>query len=153
MRDIFTAHMHNKKTAEELLAATRSPQDAHEYEIRREKSIKRSRTMKTNTFGGQITTTTKQEPRHYINPRGRNNYTNSQISQRGGGGFRGRPYNRGTQKTRGQQSRTTSYNTQKQCYKCSNQFGQNHLQSCPAKDKICSKCAKRGHFAKVCLQT
>ena len=28
-----------------------------------------------------------------------------------------------------------------------------HLQSCPAKDKICSKCAKRGHFAKVCRST
>ena len=29
----------------------------------------------------------------------------------------------------------------------------NHLQSCPAKDKICSKCAKRGYFAKVCRST
>ena len=26
----------------------------------------------------------------------------------------------------------------------------NYLQSCPANDKICSKCAKRGHFAIVC---
>ena len=25
-----------------------------------------------------------------------------------------------------------------------------HLQSCPVKDKICSNCAKWGHFAKVC---
>ena len=24
------------------------------------------------------------------------------------------------------------------------------MQSCPAKDKVCSKSAKRGHFAKVC---
>ena len=27
------------------------------------------------------------------------------------------------------------------------------MQSCPAKDKICAKCAKRGHFAKVCRST
>ena len=29
-------------------------------------------------------------------------------------------------------------------------MGQNNLQSSPAKDKICSKCAKRWHFAKAC---
>ena len=45
---------------------------------------------------------------------------------------------------------TNTPTIKKQCFKCGNQFGQNHLQSCPAKDKICSKCAKRGHFAKVC---
>ena len=27
------------------------------------------------------------------------------------------------------------------------------MQSCPAKNKICAKCAKRGHFAKVCRST
>ena len=35
-------------------------------------------------------------------------------------------------------------------YKCGNQFGKNHLQSFSAKVKICSKCAKWGHFAEVC---
>ena len=29
-------------------------------------------------------------------------------------------------------------------------FGPNHLQTCPAKNKIYAKCAKRGNFAKVC---
>ena len=41
----------------------------------------------------------------------------------------------------------------KKCYKCENQYNQNHLQSCSAKDKICSKCAKRSHFAKFCRST
>ena len=50
---------------------------------------------------------------------------------------------------RGQQ-RNYNVNIPKQCYKCGNEYNQNHLQCCPAKDKICSKCAKRGHFAKVC---
>ena len=59
VRYIFTAHMNNDKIAEELLAQTRSPQDA--YAIRREKGIEHSRTMKTNPFRGhQITP--KQEP-------------------------------------------------------------------------------------------
>ena len=43
--------------------------------------------------------------------------------------------------------------TSKQSYKCGTQHNQNHLQSCPAKDKICSQCAKRGHFAKICRST
>ena len=38
-------------------------------------------------------------------------------------------------------------------FKCGNQYGPNHLQSCPAKDQICSKFAKRRHFAKICRST
>ena len=107
--------------------------------------------MKINPFGGQ--TTTKQEPVHYIDTRsGRYNSSNNQNSQRGRGGFRGRPYPRGSQNTKGEQ-RNNNTNTSKQCYKCGNQYNQNHLQSCPAKDKICSKCAKRGHLAKNCKST
>ena len=56
VRDMFTAHMYNEKIAEELLAQTRTPQDAYEYAIRREKGIEPSRTMKINPFGGQTTT-------------------------------------------------------------------------------------------------
>ena len=51
------------------------------------------------------------------------------------------------------QQRINNTNNSKQCYKCGNQYNQNHLQYCPAKDKVCSKCAKRGHFAKVCRST
>ena len=120
VRDMLTAHMNNEKNAEEILAATRSPQDAYEYAIRLEKGIENNRTMKTKTFRWQITT--KQEPIHYIITRGRNNYANSQNSKRGRDGFPSRPYTRGTQNTRRQQSRTMNLNTQKQCYKCGKQF-------------------------------
>ena len=37
-----------------------------------------------------------------------------------------------------------------QCFKCGNPFGPGHLQKCPAKDKICNKCTKRGHYARLC---
>ena len=151
VRDMFTAHMHNDKIAEELLAQIRTPQDAYEYAIRREKRIEHSRTMKINPFGGQ--TTPKQEPIHYINTRGgRYNSVNKQNSQRGRGNFRGRLYPRGSQNTKGQQ-RNNNTTSSKQCYKCGNQYNQNHLLSYPPKDKVCSKCAKRGHFAKVCRFT
>ena len=73
------------------------------------------------------------------------------VHKKSRGQFRGRPYPRGQQNTRGQQQQqNTIFNTQKECYKCGNQLGQNDLQSCPAKYKICSKCGKRVHFAKVC---
>ena len=45
-----------KKNAEDLLAQTRSLQDACEDAIRREKGIEPSRPMKINPFGGQTTT-------------------------------------------------------------------------------------------------
>ena len=147
VRDVFTAEKIAEKIAEELLAQTRTPQDAYEYAIRREKGIEHSRTMNMNPFRGQ--TTPKQELIPYINTRGgRYSSANNQNSQRDRGGFRGRPYPRGSQNTRGQK-RNNNTNSSKQCYKCGNQYNQNHLQFCPAKDKICSKCAKRGHFANV----
>ena len=144
---MFSAHMTNDKIAEELLAQTRTPQEVYEYAIRREKGIEHSKTMKFNPLGGNQFTP-KQEPVNYINKRGRANYSGNQNIQRGRGA-RGRPFQRGSQNNRGQQ-RATNTGNQKQCYKCGNQYCQNHLQSCPAKDKICAKCAKRGHFAKVC---
>ena len=107
VRYTFTAHMNNEKSAEELQAQTRSPQDAYEYAIRREKRKEHSRTLKANPFGGQ-TVTTKQEPVHYINTRRRYNKQNSQKNQRGRGGFCGRPFPRGTQNTRRQQQRNAN---------------------------------------------
>ena len=72
VRDMFTAQTNKEKIAEELLAQTRSPQDAYEYAIRLAKGRDHGRTKKTNPFGIQ-TTTTKQEPVHYLNTRGRYN--------------------------------------------------------------------------------
>ena len=115
VRDMFTAHMNNDKIAEELLAQTSSPQEAYEYAIRREKCFEHSRTMKTNPFGGHLITP-KQDPVNYINTRGRANYSNSQNTQRGRGA-RGKPFQRGSQNSRGQQ-RATNTGSQKQSYKC-----------------------------------
>ena len=70
---MFTAHMKNEKIADELLAQTRTPQEAYEYVSRREKRIEHSRTMKVNPIGGQTVTTPKQEPIHYVKTRGRRN--------------------------------------------------------------------------------
>ena len=39
LRDIFTAHLHDKKIAEEFLAQTRNPQDAYEYAKWRKKVL------------------------------------------------------------------------------------------------------------------
>ena len=114
--------------------------------IRREKGVEHSRTMKINPIGGQ-TVTTKQELVHCQNTRGRQNQQYNQNNQQGRGGFRGRQYPRGSQNKRGQQHQQQRNINSKQCYKCGNQYGPNHLQSCPAKDKISSKCAK------VCLST
>ena len=57
VKDMFPAHLNNEKIAEDLLAQTRSPQEAYEYAIRQEKGIEHSRTMKINPIGGQTVTT------------------------------------------------------------------------------------------------
>ena len=49
--------------------------------------------------------------------------------------------------------RQQNQQTNKTFYKGGKQFGSNHLTLCPAKDKICTKCEKRGHFARVCRST
>ena len=131
VRDMFTAQMNNDKIAEELLAQTRSPQDAYEYTISTEKGIEHSRTMKTNPFGGhQITP--KQESVNYIKLH--TNYSNIQNTQRGRGARR-QLFQRGSHNTIGEQ-RATNTGSQKQYYKCGNQYNQNHLQSCPQKIKF-----------------
>ena len=145
---MFTAHMNNEKIAEELLAETHTPQEAYEYSVRREKCIEHSKTMKLNPIGTSPPTTIEQEPIGYIQPRGGCGGSAQPFQNNN----RGR-YSRGrqNQNTRGKQHRgSQNYTTEKHCYKCGNPFGSNHLQSCPARDKICTKSAKRGHFAKVC---
>ena len=153
VRGMFTAHINNEKIAEKLFAETRTPQEAYEYAIRREKRIEHSRTMKVSLIGSQRVTTPKQEPIHYVNTSGRQNQQYNQNNQRDRGGFCGQLCPRGSQNTRCQQYQQQRNTNSKQCFKCGNQYGPNHLQSCPAKGKICSKCAKRGNFAKVCLSS
>ena len=68
---MFTAQTSNEKVADEVLAETRSPQDAYEYAFRREKGMEQSKAMKTNLFGAPATTNTmlKEKPMGYIQPR------------------------------------------------------------------------------------
>ena len=58
----FTAHMNNEKIAEEMLAETRTPQEAYEYAISREKGIENSKNVKLNPIGTNSSVTIKQEP-------------------------------------------------------------------------------------------
>ena len=57
-----------KKIAEELLAETRTPQQAFEYAIRREKGIEHSKTMKLNPIGPNPPVMIKQERMATFNP-------------------------------------------------------------------------------------
>ena len=89
-------------------------------------------------------TTVKSEPVGFVAKRNKNN--NNRYSSRGG--------------RQGQQSQQQRCYTQrqqtdqnKQCFKCDNPFGPGHLQQCLAKDKICNKCTKRGHYARLCKST
>ena len=51
VRDMFTAHMLNKKISEEILAKTRSLKEEYEYAIRREKGNEHNRIMKSFSQG------------------------------------------------------------------------------------------------------
>lgn len=74
------------------------------------------------------------------------------VHSRGRPTFRGHgSKNRGSTRGRGRPHTTMSM-TQKQssCQRCG--YSPNHPRDrCPAKDKTCSKCKKRGHFVKCCL--
>ena len=72
----------------------------------------------------------------------RNNTSNNKYSSRGG-----RQRQQSQQRGYTQRQQTDQ---NKQCFKCGNPFGPGHLQQCPAKDKICNKCTKRGHYARLC---
>ena len=72
----------------------------------------------------------------------RNNTNNNRYSSRGG---RQRQQSQQCGFTQRQQT-----DQNKQCFKCGNPFGPGHLQQCPAKDKRCNKCTKRGHYARLC---
>ena len=99
---MFTAHMNNEKIGEELLAETRTPQEAYEYAIRREKGIEHSKTMKLNPIGTSSSVAIKQEPMGYIQPRGgRGGFSSSFQNNNRGKYSRGRQnHNKGKSKQR-----------------------------------------------------
>ena len=83
--------MTNKNIAEELLAETRSPQDAYKCAIRRERRIQNSELMKTNPFGSsQTSSTIEQESMGYIQGSVRGRRNGYQNNQRNRGFGRGR---------------------------------------------------------------
>ncbi|XP_071056472.1 uncharacterized protein [Onthophagus taurus] len=45
-----------------------------------------------------------------------------------------------------------SFDRKQKCLFCGNKRHEN-VQTCPAKDKSCSSCGKKGHFAKVCISS
>ena len=121
--------MNDEKIAEELLAETRTPQEAYEYAIRREKGVEHSKTMKLNPIGTTSSVAIKQEQVGYIQPKGRRGGFSSPFQNNNRGKYsRGRQ----NQNTRGNQNRNTqNYASKKQCTKMEIRLAQtifNHVQ-------------------------
>ena len=124
----------------DLLAETKTPGQALEYAIRREKSLENQLLIqKQGSPPTTQMTSMKAEPVGFIHKRGNNN---NRYSSRGG-------RNRQSQQQRGNLHKQSTEQKQ-QCFKFGNPFGPGHLQQCPTKDKICNKCTKRGHYARLC---
>ena len=108
-----------------------------DYAVRREKGlenqvhVRKQGTSNSHTGFSNI----KSEPVNFVQRRG--GYKSQQRGERSRG-------------------RTMSWNNpdksgqKKDCFKCGNTFSANHLAQCPARDKVCNKCTKRGHFARLC---
>ena len=144
IRDLFTANMTNDEVQKDLLAETKTPEQAFEYAIRREKGLENQiqiRKQGSSSFTSQHTGI-KTEPVGFIQRRGGDPYRNN---RRGNNRGRGQPQRGSSQRPDRDQKQS--------CFKCGNPFGPSHLQQCPARDKICNKCTKRGHYARLCKST
>ena len=109
-RDLFTANMSNDEVLKDILAETKSSEQALDH------------TGFTNK---------KSEPVNFVQRRS---------------GYKSQPRvgrNREGMTSRNSTDRS-SQNTD--CFKCGSAFSMNHLAQCPARDKICNKCSKRGSF-------
>ena len=129
IRDLFTANMSNDEVQKDLLAETKSPKQALDYAIKREKGLENQihRIYKYKT-----------EPVNFVQKRG-----GVKSQPRGG-------RNRGGTTSRNNTHRPSQNKDNKDCFKCGNALSANHLAQCPARDKICNKCTKRVHFEKLC---
>ena len=140
VRDLFTANMSYDEVQKDLLAETKTPAQALDYAVKREKGlenqvhIRKQGTSNSHTGLPNI----KSEPVNFVQKRG--GYRSQQRGGRGRGGQTSRNY-------------PEKAGQKKDCFKCGNAFSANHLAQCPARDKICNKCTKRGHFARLCKST
>ena len=135
IRDLFAANMSYDKVQKDLLARTKTPVQAFEYAIRRQKGLIKQFLIRDNDIPGPSNqlTNVKSEPVGFIQKRGNTNIRYSQRQQQ-----QQRNYER-------------HFTDQKhQGLECRKLFGPGHLQQCPAKDKICKKkCTKRGYYAQL----
>ena len=123
----------------DLVAETKTPAQALEYAIRRKKSLENQLLIQKQglVIISQMTTI-KTEPVGFIQRKGN---INNRYPTRG---WRGRQL----QQQRGNLQRQSTEQKQ-QYFKCGNPFGPGHLQQCHARDKICNKCTKRCHYARL----
>ena len=144
IRDLFTANKSNDEMQEDLLAETKTPEQALDYAIRREQGLENQILIrKQGSAPNTPITTVKSQPVGFIAKRKNNN--NNRYSSRGG-----RQRQQSQQQHGYAQRQPTDQKQQSVSFKCGNPFGPGHLQKCPAKDKICNKCTKRGHYARLC---
>ena len=114
IRDLFTANMSNYEVQKDLLAETKSPEQALDYAVRREKGlenqvhIRKQGTPNSHTGSTNI----KSEPVNFVQRRGGNK------SQPRGGRSRGGMTSRNSNDKSAQN---------KDCFKCGNAFSANHL--------------------------
>ena len=119
IRELFTANMSNDEVQKDLLAETKTPEQALDYAIRREKSLKNQILIqKQGSAPNAPITTLKSEPVGFIAKRNNNN--NNRYPSRGG------RQRQQSQQQRGYAQRQPTDQKQ-QCFKCGNPFGPGHL--------------------------
>ena len=115
--------MSNDEVQKDLLAETKTPEQALDYAIRREKGLENQMLIrKQGSASNMPTTTVKTEPVGVVAKR--NNTNNNRYSSKGG-----RKRQQSQQRGYTQRQQTDQ---NKQCFKCGNPFGPGHLQQCPA---------------------
>ena len=129
--------MTNDEVQKDLLAETKTPDKALDYAVRRDKGLENQVHIRKQGSSNRHTgfPNIKSEPVNFVQRR-----VGYKSQPRGG-------RSRGGTTSRNSSDRSTQ---NKDCFKCGNTFSANNLAQCPAQDKICNKCTKRGHFAKLC---
>ena len=125
--------MSNDEVQKDLLVEMKTPDQALEYAMRREKGLENQLLIQkqVSTATTQMTIM-KTESVGFIQRRGNNKNRYPTRGERRG---------RQPQQRRGNPQRKST--EQNECFKCGNLFG-------PAKDKLCNKWTKRGPYALLC---